>query len=219
MAFKRDKQQTPATTSAAASDGGFKRDRSTGFFQQKGGLADYLPPWATNAMQGLDDVTQSAGAEVTRGYGADKQLTEEARARTTHTPTDIIASIAASPYKVTGMGAGALAGGLEGAARSYGNQEGWAPDWRHIGTDAAVGAGLGAGGAALPGIWNTTKTGLQKLGSVPKLATGAADMLLGGPYVTAGTGAAGAAGKVMPYLPSSAGLRDMLAKIAISGGT
>jgi hypothetical protein len=190
-----------------------------GFFQQEGGLADYLPQGVTDAMQGLDDITQSAGDAVTRGWGGDDRLTEEARARTTHTPTDIIAGVAASPYKVGSMLAGGAFGAGEGALRSYGEQEGWAPEWGQIGQDALIGGVAGGGGYALPGAWNAAKSGLQKTGAIPKLVTGGIDMLLGAPVTTVASGVSGVTSKAMPALPKTPAARDLFAKMLIGLGT
>lgn len=189
-----------------------------GFFQQKGGLADYLPQGVTDAMQGLDDITQSAGGVVTRGWGGDDRLTEEARARTTHLPTDIIAGVAASPYKVTSALAGGAFGAGEGALRSYGEQEGWAPEWGNIGTDALIGGVAGSGGYALPGIWNAAKSGLQKTGAIPKLVTGGIDALLGAPVTTLASGVSGATSAAMPTLSKGPATRDLLAKLLMGIG-
>lgn len=195
--------------------------KEKGFFQQEGGLADYLPTGVTNAMQTLDDLTQSAGDVVTRGWGSNDKLTEEARGRTglMHLPTDIVAGVAASPYTVGGPLTGAAFGAGEGALRSYGNQKGWAPEWGDIASDAKTGALLGAGGAALPGAWNAVRGGLQKVGNIPKMTTAILDYFTSGvPIATGVSTGAKVASKVIPALPTGDVSRDLLSKIASQRG-
>jgi hypothetical protein len=125
-----------------------------GFYQQKGkgGLADYLPEPVTNAMQRLGDITTSAQDATTRGFLTDDKMVDEARTRAGNAtvPGDIIASIVASPYRVASVGAGALTGGLEGAASAYGHQKNWMPnlqEGKDILYEGAKGAALGSGAA------------------------------------------------------------------------
>lgn len=214
-------KKAPAT---AAPPAGYTKKapaEKPGFFQQPGGLADYLPTGVTNAMQTVDDLTQSAGDVVTRGWGSNDKLTEEARGRTglMHLPTDIAAGVAASPYMVGGPLTGAAFGAGEGALRSYGNQEGWTPEWGNIANDAKTGALLGAGGYALPGAWNAVKGGLKKAGDIPKITTGVLDYLFAGaPVLTGASTGAKVASKVMPGLPTGEVTRDLLSKIASQRG-
>ena len=137
-----------------------------GFFTQKGkgGLADYLPDWATNALQGVDDVTAASQDTATRGFGnkvlgpnaqADAAAARERLPTSVELPADIITSIATSPYRIGSVGAGALAGGIEGAANEYGHQPNWIPSPQEgwdIAKSAVTQSGLGAGVSKL-GEW------------------------------------------------------------------
>jgi hypothetical protein len=158
---------------------------------------------------------------VTRGWGADKKMTEEARGRTglMHLPTDIAAGVATSPYTIGGPVTGAVFGAGEGALRSYGDQEGWAPEWGNIGDAAKKGALLGGAGYALPGAWNAVKGGLQKVGNIPKTTTAIADYFTSGMPVFTGASTASKVGSaVMPKAPTGDAFRDILSKYMMGMG-
>jgi len=188
---------------------------------------------------GFDDVTRIMADTATRGYGdktagviprvlgygeeapgGARALTDAARERTplpVELASDITAAVASSPYRMGSTLAGGAFGAAEGAARSYGNQEGWVPDVPEITKDAAYGAMLGAGGQALPVAWNAAKTGLGKV-SGPNLTSAAIDFLTTGmPWLTGGRVAAKGLSK-LPGLPAGDVSRDLLSKALISQG-
>jgi hypothetical protein len=175
---------------------------------------------------GFDDVTRIMADTGSRGYidkiSGGRAQTDAARERTPYPvelASDITAAVASSPYRMGSTLAGGAFGAAEGAARSYGNQEGWVPDVPEITKDAAYGALLGGGGAALPGVWNAAKTGLGKVGAVPKYITGAVDYLTGGiPWLTGTSVASKGASAIMPKVPADDVTRDLLAKAMVSQG-
>lgn len=174
---------------------------------------------------GFDDVTRIMADTGSRGYidkiSGGRALTDAARERTplpVELASDITAAVASSPYRMGTTLAGAGFGAVEGAARSYGNQDSWVPDVPEITKDAAAGAFLGGGGAALPVAWNAAKTGLGKVGNIPKWATMGVDYLTGGmPWLTGASTAAKVASKA-PGLPTDELTRDLLAKAMVSQG-
>lgn len=115
----------------------------------------------TPAPQPVDDLMRTGADTATRGY-LDKLQGPEAQAKTAaarermpdwvEVPTDIATAVETSPYKIAGMGTGALFGGLEGAASAYGHQKDWVPDLQgaeDILKSAGLGVVAGAGGAKL----------------------------------------------------------------------
>ena len=161
-----------------------------------------------------EDVQRTVRDTLSRGY-ADKLLGPEEQAKTARArermpdwveaPTDVGAAVAGAPYRIAGMGMGALYGGLEGAASAYGHQRDWTPEWGNIARETGQGMVLGSGGAKL-GEWigkgldkvipdyvpsrpppvqapqaprvGKVGTAIQNFGSLPRTTTVPADALL-----------------------------------------
>jgi len=180
-------KQAPAASAAPAAPA------AEGFFTQKGkgGLADYLPEWATNAAQTVNDVTDISGDTAFRGlgsklYGADEQQrVQQARDRTPgylEAPADIITAIATSPYRVGSALVGGAAGAGEGALNAYGHQPNWVPSMKDAGNiayEASKGALLGSGAAKagewLGKGWNALRGGKAPYSTPEELADAAAN--------------------------------------------
>jgi hypothetical protein len=191
----------------------------------------------------VDDVTGIAQDALTRGFGdklfgpgaqADTQAARERTGGLTEAAADITGAVAGSPYRVGSLGAGALAGGLEGAASAYGHQEGWVPGWDVL-KGAGEGAAFGAGGAKI-GEWagrgwnrmfgetppvpvptgpppvpqmGRVGSAVQSFGSLPRSTTVPIDAALAmmhmPPVVTGASSAAEQVGKLFkPQLPPAA---------------
>jgi len=229
-------KKAPAAAAAAPPPGYAKKEpvadpaNDQGFLQQMFDVRNaetgesYLYGNTPNPT-GFDDVTRIMADTGSRGYidkiSGGRALTDAARERTplpVELASDITAAVASSPYRMGSTLAGAGFGAVEGAARSYGNQESWVPDVPQITKDAAAGAFLGGGGAALPVAWNAAKTGLGKVGNIPKWATLGVDYLTSGlPFLT-GASTASKVVSSLPKLPADELTRDLLAKAMVSQG-
>src|SRR5262245_41987984 len=129
------------------------------------------------------DAAKISADTITRG-GLDWSLGPEAQASTrqarermpdwAEAPIDVASQLAASPYQVGGMLAGAGYGGLEGGVSAYLHQPNWIPtaeDQQKIAGETAKGAVLGSVGTKA-GEWAgkgiSAPTGSNMLNTAPQ---------------------------------------------------
>jgi hypothetical protein len=145
---------------------------------------ELFPP---GPLRTFDDLTAASMDAVTRGFGTklfggeaqDRAQDQIDRQGAAAIPAQVAGTVVASPYRVGGMGVGALAGGLEGALSAYGHQKDWVPGWNEaldIGKGAVAGSGLGAAGAKL-GEWAGKGWSAVTGGHVPNPQAGDPNLL------------------------------------------